>query len=75
MVTVDVSVGKRGMDRKTWADTFEFKLVPTPARRPKKRKDLKNLAFITDDLKFSVGEINIKKSRIAAASFKIKEVD
>jgi hypothetical protein len=46
MVTVDVSVGKRGMERKTWAETVEFKQELTPPRRLIKRKDLKKLAFI-----------------------------
>jgi len=34
------------MDRKTWAETDEFKQEPNPAKRPKKRKDLKKLVFI-----------------------------
>jgi hypothetical protein len=46
MVTVDVSVGKRGMDRKTWAETVEFKAQPNHPRRLRKRNELKKPAFI-----------------------------
>jgi len=74
MVTEDVSVGKRGMDRKTWAETVEFKQELTPPRRIIKRKDLKKLAFIPMIGNLVMTKITKKKPR-CRGFFRKKRVD